>query len=187
MSATDPLNPAAGVPDREYVAGVPLTTVSLPTAPPFTVIAKVPPCTPVPLNGIDMGDAGSELRIVNVPEREPKATGVKATPTAQLLPGASTACGQGTLTAKSPLLDSARFEIGVDPAFNRVSDALVELPRSVFPKARADDPMTSSDCVSIPVRTYVRGMVVADEVSESKPLRMPVAEGLKVTEIIQLA
>jgi hypothetical protein len=119
--------------------------VSLPTGPPFTVIAKLPPDVPIPLNGIDWGEAGSELRILNRPVREPSAVGVNVTPTVQLLPEASAVCGQGRLTVKSPVLEIDMVEMGVDPAFKSVNDALVEAPRRVLAKASDAAPTTNSD------------------------------------------
>jgi len=88
---------------------------------------------------------------------------------------------------KSPLLVSDKLEITVDPAFRSVRDALAELPKSILPKAKADDPATSSDCVPIPVNPKFRGRVVAEEARDNMPLRMPVPVGLKVTEIVQPA
>ena len=81
------------------MAGCSLATEAEAEEPPLTVRRKLPLETPVPVRGRSAGELVSELVMVRVPVRGPRAVGVKVMVTGQVEPGARVVVEQGAVTA----------------------------------------------------------------------------------------
>jgi galactitol-specific phosphotransferase system IIB component len=123
--------------------------------------------------------------------RLPLAEGVKVTLIVQL-PPAATELPQVLLWAKSPALVPviARLEILMAPLplLLRVAVcAALLVPTDCFPKERLVGERPSSGAVPVPERLTACGLPMALSVMLTEAVRLPLAEGLKVTLIVQLA
>jgi hypothetical protein len=191
VSATLPPNPPEGVASSPYVAKPPLTTCTDALAPPLTVNVNDALATPVPVKGTAAGELGSELTIDSAALRAPADDGENASVTVQLAPGTSGACGQGTVTAKSPaavpLTLSASPVTGAVPLLASTSERFAVEPSAMLPNARLEGVTVSFDCVPIPISGTVSGLLEADVLRASVPVNAPTVVGANVTSIVQLA
>src|SRR5277367_3191857 len=95
LRTTLPEKLACGVRRRLKVAGNSLCTVMAADGPLLTVSVKLPLPTPSPVRGMMFGEALSELVMVRVPGRAPRAVGAKVTVIGQFAPGVSVVTVQG--------------------------------------------------------------------------------------------
>jgi hypothetical protein len=123
-----------------------------------------------------------------MPVRAPVTEGVKVTEIMQLACAARVLGdrGQVEVCAKSPVAEILVIVRGVLSLFCRVRvlAALVS-PTSWFPNPRLTGDKTAG-CTPVPVNPAVCGLLDALSVTVNVPVRAPVTEGLKVTEIVQL-
>ena len=167
------------------MAGPPLLTETDEEAAPSTARVNEPALMAVPVSGMVRGEDGSELAMLRVPERVPRAVGVKVTCAVQVAP-ASRVAGHGRDTEKSPEAARTSEEMGAVPALVRVRERLAEAPRTSEPKARLLGETVRRDWMPVPLSGTVRALVEAEVAIESVPGRTPVAEGVKVTWTVQL-
>ena len=123
--------------------------------------------------------------------RPPPAEGVKVTLIVQLAPTA-TELPQLLVSEKSPPLAPVSVRpVTLKAALPGLAKvmvcAVVAAPRDWFPKERLAGERLTTGAVPVPVRATVWGLPVALSVRESEAARLPLAEGVKVTLIVQLA
>jgi hypothetical protein len=148
---------------------------------------------PVPVSETVCGEPLALSAIVNVPVRLPDAVGVKVTERLQLAPAATLAPAHVPVSAKSP---EALIEVMVNvpgPEFVSFTDwaALVE-PMLCEAKVRlAGESVTAGApapaAVPVPLKATVCGEPAALSVMVRVPVRAPLAAGVNVTEMVQLA
>src|SRR3954447_18671093 len=161
--------------------------------PRFLSRAIAPAAAPVPLSGMLCGLPGASSLIVTAAERAPVADGVNVTETVQGAFAASRdgGAGQVFVWAKSPaFVPPTRIEpmaSGAVPLFVTVTVwAALVVPTVWPPKVRFVGAGVTAGCVPVPLRPAVCGLPVALSVTFTLALRLPVADGVKVTEIVQL-
>jgi hypothetical protein len=132
---------------------------------------------------------------VRVPLRAPMADGVNVTVTAHL-PGAATEVPQVLVSAKSPALAPPIVMLltlrAAVPVFERVTVwAGLLVPTAWLAKAgRLDGERLTTGAVPVPVRATVWVLFATPlllSVTVRVPVRLPIADGVKVTVIVQLA
>jgi hypothetical protein len=72
------------------------------------------------------------------------------------------------------------------PVFERVRVRLAEAPMAMLPKLRAEGARRRCDWTPMPVRGAVMGRVESEVEMPTVPVRVPGAEGVKVTWMVQL-
>ena len=148
---------------------------------------RVAGATPVPLNSVVCGELGALSLIVSVPERDPRAVGVKVTEIAQVAPDPNVLGdnGQVDVCAKLPVSEMPAIVRGTVWLFLSVTvfAALVALITWVPKERLAFVKLTAS--APVPVNCAVCGEFEALSFTVSVPEREPVAVGVKVTEIVQ--
>ena len=123
--------------------------------------------------------------------RPPLAAGVKVTLIVQFAP-AATELPQVLVCIKSPALVPvmARLEIvkAALPVLVRVTAcAVLVVPTDWLPKERLAGARLTAGAVPVPVRLTVWGLPTALSAMVSEGARLPLADGVKVTLIVQLA
>src|SRR5262245_21022195 len=150
--------------------------------------------TPVPLSPTVCGLPAALDEMLTVAVRAPAAVGVNVTEIVQLAPAASVAGLSGQLLswAKSPALAPASpmLEItsGARPEFVNVTlCAALVVPTSWLPKPRLVGDRLTAGVVPVPLSGTVCGLPTALSLMLTLAVRLPAADGVKVTEIVQLA
>lgn len=127
---------------------------------------------------------------VNVPVRDPLATGLKVTVTVQLAPAAREV-PQASDCEKSPLVEKpVRVNAAVPVLVRITSCAVLLVPTFWLAKLRLAGDNFAAGAVPVPVSPTVCSLLAVPpllSVIVSAPLRLPVAAGAKVTLIAQLA
>jgi hypothetical protein len=125
--------------------------------------------------------------IVRVPVRVPPARGVKVTLIVQLALGVSE-LGHALVWAKSPLTLMMREVNAALPLLLRVTVCGGLVVETVCPaKVRLVVERLTTGASPVPLRVTFWGLLLALSVSASVPLRAPLAVGVKVTLMVQLA
>jgi hypothetical protein len=152
-------------------------------------VEEIATASPTPVKATVCGEPLALSVIVSVPVRAPTAVGVKVTETMQLAP-AATLAPQVLVCAKSP---EAAIEVTANapvPGLDRVSVwAALVVPTVADAKVRADGEsiMPGVATVPVPLNGTVWGEPVALSTIVSTPVRVPAVDGVKVTEMVQLA
>ena len=144
-------------------------------------------CTiPVPLRLTVWGLPAPLSVTLNVPLRGPDAEGVKVTLILQLPPAANVV-PQLLVCAKSPLAEMPVMVSGPVPLFVRVTVcAALVVPMFCPAKVRLVGDRPAEGTVPVPLRLAVCGLPAALSVTLTVPVRVPVADGVKVTLMLQL-
>lgn len=148
---------------------------------------------PVPLRAAVCGEGAAVSATLNVALSAPAAAGLKATKTVQLAPAVS----------EAPQLFNSRNEVGLVPAivielsvtvvvpvfFTTTGRATLVDPATVFGNTRVAGVNVMADvrAAPVPVRATFCGEPVALSATASVAVRVPVVNGLKVMEMVQLA
>lgn len=141
---------------------------------------------PIPESATMCGLPGALSTIVNVPVRLPLAAGEKVTLIMHDAP-MPTATVQPFTTAKSPLAVALVMVSGAPPLFVTVTvwAALVE-PTSTAPKKSGAERLNPGTLLEpVPERATLCGLPAALSTMKMVPLRLPGAEGVKVTKMVQ--
>src|SRR3989475_10893965 len=154
---------------------------------------------PVPLSETVCGLPAASSVMFTVAARAPGAAGVNVNVKVQLADAAAhpRAGGQGVVpepaTAKSPGLAPARVMLGrlsvAVPPLVRVTvwARPLVVPTRWLPKATLFADNVTAGAMPVPVRVIVCGLPGASSTMFSVALRIPVASGVKLTLIVQLA
>ena len=141
---------------------------------------------PVPVRLTACGLPEAVSVIVSVPLRAPVAVGVKVTSIAQLLPAATDPL-QLLVSAKSPVVAMLVMLKGAVPLFPSVTTCGALVVLTTWPlKVTLFGATLAVAAVPVPLRLITWGIVLASSVTVSVPPRVPVADGVKVTLIVQL-
>jgi len=121
------------------------------------------------------------------PERDPVAVGVKVTLMVQLLP-AKTGLVQVLVWAKSPVAEILVIVSVALPELVSVTDCTVLVVPTIWElKVRLEDDRVTAGAAPVPVKLMVCGLPDALSTMLTEPVREPVAVGLNVTLMVQLA
>ena len=131
------------------------------------------------------------MAILSDAARLPLAIGVKVTlmaheaPAATELPQLLAWAKSPALTPESPMLVTVKAPL---PELVRVTVcAVLAVPTDWLPKARLEGETLTADAVPVPERGTVCGLPAALSATVRAAVRFPVAAGLKLTLIVQLA
>jgi len=192
---TVPLNPPEGDSETLKLAALleetlavvgPLRAKSAPV--PMVPLPELPVPLPTPVSATDAGKVLPLPLITSVPMRDPAAVGVKATPIVHDCPGEISEVQLFEAMLKSPLATGVLMMSVCDESILvtvTVCAALV-VPIVVLLKVRVRGETESATFTPVPVSPTVCGLSVASSVIVNVPERVPTADGVKVTVIVQV-
>ena len=181
---TVPLKPSSAVSWIGAVADPPAVAMVNPVE-----VEEMATASPPPVRATVCGEPLALSVIVSTPVREPAAVGVNVTEIMQLAPAAKLV-PQVEVCAKSP---DATIEVTANAAVPGLDRAIVwaalVVPTGADAKVRADGESIIPGVAAIPVplNVTVCGEPVALSMMVRAPVRVPAADGVKVTEMAQLA
>jgi hypothetical protein len=145
-----------------------------------------PGVVPVPLNPTDCGLPGALSAKLNTPVRKPVVVGVNVMLMTQLALTASVP-GQLLLCEKSPVAVMLVITRGALPQLVTVNDTVLLVPTFWLPKLMLGALKQTAGATPVPLKGTDCGLPVALSVTLTAPVREPLAVGVNVTLIVQLA